>query len=528
MKKQLIDLLKEQDAKFESKSFNTEQISQLQEKLKNVIGSDWIQWPAFKKNFFIEYFAIAIVKLTKNKKFPKMAEQLEIDLWKIGRWIPYFYYVDLANEALEKDERYHNQDGSIDINKKNKLFDPFVNYGGCQDVSWDYPDSLFPRKLTFIEDRAKKLFLTGQEGATLEYFYFLFSLEKDNQFLEYYESINGLFNEWKIILERRWLSETKRKGDNLIKTNKQIEFLKKEFQVWQKQAESNSKNFIGDAYKKYTDKFGSAELSQTTNYEDGLAEFLVKNKEAYYHFAKKDMPDSAVDYVNYFLFGEDEKIQDQVNRLDEEDRLKWIDKLGKTGCNLVDECESSWVNIEDISWQIIEENLEFKRINMKYKDYDFSIPEDQMDYKTKKAWDEYLELAIKLTYPKTDPQKTEKLAYYHWVQTNPNSDVLDFDLIKSWAKNSSEVLEQILRQNKKIYTNMPQTSYDVFSIYEPKSNFNLINNLINKNWEKYQDIHNEDFVKTRGQGFSNFVSDIKSGKIQDPEVELLGFSPFKN
>ncbi|MEG7280524.1 hypothetical protein V6B68_03615 [Mesomycoplasma ovipneumoniae str. Black Butte] len=118
MKKQLIDLLKEQDAKFESKSFNTEQISQLQEKLKNVIGSDWIQWPAFKKNFFIEYFAIAIVKLTKNKKFPKMAEQLEIDLWKIGRWIPYFYYVDLANEALEKDERYHNQDGSIDINKK--------------------------------------------------------------------------------------------------------------------------------------------------------------------------------------------------------------------------------------------------------------------------------------------------------------------------------------------------------------------------------------------------------------------------
>ncbi|WP_069096594.1 hypothetical protein [Mesomycoplasma ovipneumoniae] len=236
MKKQLIDLLKEQDAKFESKSFNTEQISQLQEKLKNVIGSDWIQWPAFKKNFFIEYFAITIVKLTKNKKLPKMAEQLKIDLWKIGKWIPYFYYVDLANEVLEKDERYHNQDGSIDIDKKNKLFDPFVNYGGCQDVSWDYPNSLFPRKLTFIEDRAKKLFLTEQEGATLEYFYFLFSLDKDNQFLEYYESIDGLFNEWKTILERKWLSETKRKGGNLMETNKQIEFLKKEFQVWQKQA----------------------------------------------------------------------------------------------------------------------------------------------------------------------------------------------------------------------------------------------------------------------------------------------------
>ncbi|WP_337897099.1 hypothetical protein, partial [Mesomycoplasma ovipneumoniae] len=138
MKKQLIDILKEQDVKFESQSFDFEQISQLQEKLKSVIGSDWNEWPEFKKKFFIEYFAITIIKLTKDKKLPKMAEQLQIDLWKIGKWIPYIYYVNLANEVLEKDDRYHNQDGIIDLNKKNKLFDPFVNYGECQAVSWDY------------------------------------------------------------------------------------------------------------------------------------------------------------------------------------------------------------------------------------------------------------------------------------------------------------------------------------------------------------------------------------------------------
>ncbi|XBE78085.1 hypothetical protein VQY16_03930 [Mesomycoplasma ovipneumoniae] len=207
MQKQLIELLKEKDIELESQSFKLEQISQIQEELKNVISSDWNQWPTFKKNFFIEYFAIAIVQLTKNKKFSKMSEQLKIDLWKIGRWIPYFYYVNLANEVLEKDERYHNPDGSVDNSKKNKLFDPFVNYGGCRAVSWDYPNSLFPRKLTFIEDRDKKLFLVEQEGASLEYFYFLFSLEKEQLFLDYYNSINELFEEWKVFLERKWLEE---------------------------------------------------------------------------------------------------------------------------------------------------------------------------------------------------------------------------------------------------------------------------------------------------------------------------------
>ncbi|WP_069097326.1 hypothetical protein [Mesomycoplasma ovipneumoniae] len=209
MKKQLIDILKEKDIELESQSFKLEQISQIQEELKNVIGSDWNQWPEFKKNFFIEYFAITIVQLAKDKKLPKMSEQLKIDLWKIGKWIPYHIYINLANEVLEKDERYHNQDRSIDLNKKNKLFDPFVNYGGCQDVSWDYPNSLSPRELNFIEDGDKKTFLTEQEGASLEYFYFLFSLEKENQFLDYYNSINELFEEWKVFLESKWLEENK-------------------------------------------------------------------------------------------------------------------------------------------------------------------------------------------------------------------------------------------------------------------------------------------------------------------------------
>ncbi|MDO6856468.1 hypothetical protein Q4502_01965 [Mesomycoplasma ovipneumoniae] len=305
----------------------------------------------------------------------------------------------------------------------------------------------------------------------------------------------------------------------------QIEFLKKEIQAWQKREETFPKRykFIDDVYRKYVDKYGDEKLTKATNYEDGLAIFLASNKEAYYNFSQLDMAPKPVANIEYYLFGQDKKIKHQVNRLTEDERLKWIEKLGKTGCNLVGECRSSWENIENISWEIIKENMEFRRINLLYKDYDFSTPENQMDYKTKKAWGEYLELADKLTYPKMDPQKAEKIVYNNWVQTNSPSDPLDFDSIQAWGKNSSEVLEQILQQNKKIYTGMHQSAYDIFSIYEPKSNFNLINNLLIKNWGNYPDMHHEfDFIAiSRAQ--DDFAKDIKSGRIIDPEVDLLGF-----
>ncbi|WP_337897291.1 hypothetical protein [Mesomycoplasma ovipneumoniae] len=41
----------------------------------------------------------------------------------------------------------------------------------------------------------------------MEYFYFLFSQEKDNQFLEYYNWINRLFEEWETLLEHKWIEE---------------------------------------------------------------------------------------------------------------------------------------------------------------------------------------------------------------------------------------------------------------------------------------------------------------------------------
>ncbi|WNM16693.1 hypothetical protein [Mesomycoplasma ovipneumoniae] len=313
-----------------------------------------------------------------------------------------------------------------------------------------------------------------------------------------------------------------------METNNKIKFWKKEIQAWQKTEETFPERykFIADVYQEYIYKYGDEKLTKSTDYVDGLAVFLGTNKEANYNFSKIDMAPQPVYNIERFLFGEDKnkKLKDQVNRLSEDERLKWIEKLGKTGCNLVGECQSSWENIENISWELIKENMEFEYININYRNYDFSIPEDQMDNKTKKAWDEYLELTDKLTYPKMDPQKFEKLTSNSWVQTNSGSNPLDFDSIQAWGKNSSEVLEQILQENKKIYTSMPQTPYDIFSIYEPKSNFNLISNLLYKYWEYYPDMHHEWNLQAREDAGRAFANDIKMWKIQDPEVELLGFN----
>ncbi|EXU60956.1 hypothetical protein [Mesomycoplasma ovipneumoniae] len=307
-----------------------------------------------------------------------------------------------------------------------------------------------------------------------------------------------------------------------METNKKIKFWKNEIKSWENPLSDET---IVDVFHEYLKKFGEDELLNFASYEDGIAILLATNKEIQYNFSKIDDAPKPASNIEYFLFGKDEnkKLKDQVNRLTEDERLKWIEKLGKTGCNLVGECQSSWENIENISWEIIKENMEFRRINLLYKDYDFSISEEQMDYKTKKAWGEYLELTNKLYYPKMDPQKVEKIIYNNWVQTNFGSDLLDFDSIKAWGKNSSEVLEQILQQNKKIYTSAPQTAYEIFSIYEPKSNFNLISNLIYKHWENYPDLHHESDPQAKFKALGRFGGDIKYGKIQDPEVEFLGF-----
>ncbi|WP_337898516.1 hypothetical protein, partial [Mesomycoplasma ovipneumoniae] len=46
--------------------------------------------------------------------------------------------------------------------------------------------------------------------------------------------------------------------------------------------------------------------------------------------------------------------------------------------------------------------------------------------------------------------------------------------------------------------------------------------LIVKYWTNYPEIHNSD-QKTRYKAIAKFANDIKTGKIREPEVELLGF-----
>ncbi|MCN0158490.1 hypothetical protein M2A18_04315, partial [Mesomycoplasma ovipneumoniae] len=46
-----------------------------------------------------------------------------------------------------------------------------------------------------------------------------------------------------------------------------------------------------------------------------------------------------------------------------------------------------------------------------------------------------------------------------------------------------------------------------------------------KHWKNYPDIHNHEPLKRR-DAFRNFWNDVKSGKMKDAEVEMLGFKRY--
>ncbi len=93
------------------------------------------------------------------------------------------------------------------------------------------------------------------------------------------------------------------------------------------------------------------------------------------------------------------------------------------------------------------------------------------------------------------------------------------------ASSSSEALLWILKENLPIYKDFSSAAYEIFSVYEPKSNFNLINSLFSKHWKYYPDIHNHEPLKRR-DAFRKFWSDVQFGGLKDPEVELLGFDRY--
>ncbi|MDW2891219.1 hypothetical protein [Mesomycoplasma ovipneumoniae] len=287
------------------------------------------------------------------------------------------------------------------------------------------------------------------------------------------------------------------------KENNKEALVYNELKFWKKIFGQDQKLKDHVYYKYYSsfdnsNPFGNSDIDFTwrPNIYD-FTEFLTKNKEAYYHFATKDMFGNIHQVLRHFLFDQkkepyslawfyDKKsppgLASELARLTEEEREKWISKTGKVDCTLDGRCTSVYKNINNEKRWILENDIASLKIN------------DQEKSKI---------LENKFKVIRFDDNQ-QKIKYHYYI------------------KDSTLALERIFILNRKVYRTMPQTAYEIFSMYEPKSNFNLIDNLIVKYWTNYPEIHNSD-QKTRYRAIAKFANDIKSGKIHEPEVELLGF-----
>ncbi|MBG0730489.1 hypothetical protein IM807_01360 [Mycoplasma sp. 'Moose RK'] len=197
---------------------------------------------------------------------------------------------------------------------------------------------------------------------------------------------------------------------------------------------------------------------------------------------------------------------------------KWINRLGSSNCDFDGSCESKWISLDQYQEQIYYKEQDIDNLNDKYAEFDFNMPEKEMDETTKKALEEYFEASEKIIdYYDVNLENEEKILKNKWIKIQ--NGILDFEF-GEYAKNDAECLEKILLSNEKIIKGHIDTVYSAFSRLEPLSNFNLVDNIIQKNWKDYPNF----FEFNNGEyGFEKLATDVITGKLKTNETEILGF-----
>ncbi|WP_337897593.1 hypothetical protein [Mesomycoplasma ovipneumoniae] len=264
------------------------------------------------------------------------------------------------------------------------------------------------------------------------------------------------------------------------------------------------------------------------HYKKGIVEIVTQNPYAYFNWQKKEFshwyafladPERTGNYKRY------NPRKKEIERLTEEEREKWIKRLGKSWGTLDGKFNQEWIESEKLQWILsTKENhnywldLEIEELEVR-KD----IPRGQVGYlKTNekaelKRYKKFKENNNKDNSWSGGLEQPELLKNNKWVKLSyPNSSNPRLTII-NYAKDSSEALIKIFNSNDRIYIDIPQTTYDIFSVHESKSNFNLLHSLINKHWREY--------IQEQGNG-KDLIWDITLGRLKDPEVEMLGFKRY--
>ncbi|MDW2891223.1 hypothetical protein [Mesomycoplasma ovipneumoniae] len=258
---------------------------------------------------------------------------------------------------------------------------------------------------------------------------------------------------------------------------------------------------------------------QNPNYKQELLKIIQANPHAYYHFSQywysnvfSELFPTGKKDLNYASWP---KGVSDVNRLTEEERVKWIKRLGKAQGTPERHFKEEWIESEKLQWIVSKQETYSYWLNVQRKSIEeqkkYGIP--KKDQEREHKWERQNQYARENIGIGNSETYVELLKNNKWIKFSfPEYRSEQFE-IKDSAKNSTEVLQKIFWDNSKIYSGTATNHHSLFSVHEPKSNFNLINSLLNKHWKDY-------YLHGNGR---DFIKDIKWNHLKDPEVEILGF-----
>ncbi|WP_337903442.1 hypothetical protein [Mesomycoplasma ovipneumoniae] len=264
-------------------------------------------------------------------------------------------------------------------------------------------------------------------------------------------------------------------------------------------------------------------------YKKAIAKIASENAEAYFNSDRIGEFSTLLSY-SPFKIGE-EGVKKEINRLSEEEQVKWIKRLGKSLGDLNGKFKLEWVESEKLQWIIskqqdqfywADKSIEHFRDRMENPDANGVPKEDRNKWK---KYTQFKKNDESLSWSKPLQNWEDEIKNSKWVRIYYSDSKIPPMEVEFTVSNSSEALLSIFYSRRDIYIDIDSDPYKLFSIHEPKSNFNLVNSLFGKHWKNYPDIHNHEPLKRR-DAFRNFWNDVKSGKMKDAEVEMLGFKRY--
>ncbi|XBE78083.1 hypothetical protein VQY16_03920 [Mesomycoplasma ovipneumoniae] len=264
-------------------------------------------------------------------------------------------------------------------------------------------------------------------------------------------------------------------------------------------------------------------------YKNAIAKIASENMEAYFDSDQIGKYSTLLSY-SPFQIGED-GIKKEINRLSENERVKWIKRLGKSLGTLDGKFQQEWIETEKLQWIIskqqdqlywADKSVERFRGRMETQDANGVPKEDRNKWK---KYTQFKKNDESLSWSKPLQNWGDEIKNSKWARIYYNDSKIPPMEVEFTASSSSETLLSIFYSRRDIYIDIDSDPYKLFSIHEPKSNFNLVNSLFSKYWKNYPEIYNHEPLKRR-DAFRSFWNDVKSGKMKDPEVEMLGFKRY--